>query len=187
MAAGLLCVLMLASLAVARVARSFRPWRRPAGRPPQTSKPAWRAPRTTRMAQAALMSGVLAITVASVTGTVSAVVHSPSGVSQVLASRQSSRPCSTQGNSTRLWTEAHKKTLITAQCQSPLWLIRAGRHGGRPPRRTRRRGPAQVCTHRIDGQADAPNKRITDALGTQDTEPEPEPGDERDDDSEQAS
>jgi hypothetical protein len=74
------------------------------------------------MAQAALMSGVLAITVASVTGTVSAVVHSPSGVSQVLASRQSSRPCSTQGNSTRLWTEAHKKTLITAQCQSPLWL-----------------------------------------------------------------
>jgi hypothetical protein len=37
----------------------------------------------------------------------------------------------------------------------------------------------------IDGQADAANKRITDALGVQDTQPES--GDEKDDDSEQAS
>jgi hypothetical protein len=35
----------------------------------------------------------------------------------------------------------------------------------------------------IDGQADAANQRITDALGTQDSEPEP--GDEEDGDSEQ--
>jgi hypothetical protein len=37
----------------------------------------------------------------------------------------------------------------------------------------------------IDGQADAANKRITDALSTQDSEQDP--GDEGDDDSEQAS
>jgi hypothetical protein len=40
--------------------------------------------------------------------------------------------------------------------------------------------------HCIDGQADAANQRITDALGT--TDAKPGPGDEReDDDSEQAS
>jgi hypothetical protein len=39
----------------------------------------------------------------------------------------------------------------------------------------------------IDGQADAANQRIADALGTQDIRPESEPGDEGDDDSEQAS
>jgi hypothetical protein len=43
----------------------------------------------------------------------------------------------------------------------------------------------KIYAHCIDGQADAANKRITDALGTQD--PEPESGDEGDDDSEQAS
>ncbi len=37
------------------------------------------------------------------------------------------------------------------------------------------------------GQADAANKRITDALGAQDTQLGSEPGDERDDDSAQAS
>ncbi len=36
-------------------------------------------------------------------------------------------------------------------------------------------------------EADAANKRITDALGVQDTRPESEPGDEGDDGSEQAS
>ncbi len=48
---------------------------------------------------------------------------------------------------------------------------------------------ASVCASRscIDGQADAANKRITDALGAQDTQPESEPGDEGDDDSAQAS
>lgn len=36
----------------------------------------------------------------------------------------------------------------------------------------------KIYAHCIDGQADPANKRITDALGTQDTQPEPEPGDE---------
>jgi hypothetical protein len=40
----------------------------------------------------------------------------------------------------------------------------------------------QVYAHYIDGQADAANQRITEALGTT----EPEPGDEEDADSEQA-
>jgi hypothetical protein len=44
----------------------------------------------------------------------------------------------------------------------------------------------KIYAHCIDGQADAANKRITDALGTQDTQPESEPGDEEDDDSAQA-
>ena len=39
----------------------------------------------------------------------------------------------------------------------------------------------------MDGQADAANKRTTDALGVQDTGPESEPGDEGDDDIEQTS
>src|ERR1017187_6367886 len=42
----------------------------------------------------------------------------------------------------------------------------------------------KIYAHCIDGQADAANKRITDALGTQDTRPES--GDEGEDDSEQA-
>jgi hypothetical protein len=45
----------------------------------------------------------------------------------------------------------------------------------------------KIYAHCIDGQADAANKRITDALGVQDTRPEPEPRDEGDDGSEQAS
>jgi hypothetical protein len=45
----------------------------------------------------------------------------------------------------------------------------------------------KIYAHCIDGQADAANKRITDALGVQDTQPASEPGDEGDDDSEQAS
>ena len=36
----------------------------------------------------------------------------------------------------------------------------------------------KIYAHCIDGQADAANQRITDALGT--TEPEPSPGDEDD-------
>ena len=42
----------------------------------------------------------------------------------------------------------------------------------------------KIYAHFIDGQADAANKWITDALGTQDTRPES--GDEGEDDSEQA-
>jgi integrase len=43
----------------------------------------------------------------------------------------------------------------------------------------------KIYAHCIDGQADAANQRITDALGAKDAEPEP--GDEEDGDSEQAS
>jgi hypothetical protein len=43
----------------------------------------------------------------------------------------------------------------------------------------------KIYAHCIDGQADAANRRITDALGTKDAEPEP--GDEQDGDTEQAS
>ncbi len=43
----------------------------------------------------------------------------------------------------------------------------------------------KIYAHCIDGQADAANRRITDALSAQDAEPEP--GGEQDGDSEQAS
>jgi hypothetical protein len=71
----------------------------------------------------------------------------------------------------------------------------------RPGRRAKRVGPGRaehfadwhgvavllkICSHHIDGQSDA-KKRITNALGIQDTRPESESGDERDYDSEQAS
>ena len=101
-----------------------------------------------------------------------------------------------------VWTEARKQALTPAQCRSPLgrrpydlrhaavslWL-----NSGVPATEVARRaghGVAvllKIYAHCIDGQADAANKRITDALGTQDTRPESEPGDEGDDDSEQAS
>ena len=60
----------------------------------------------------------------------------------------------------------------------------------RPPAGSpsRRHGVAvllKIYAQCIDGQADAANKQITDALGVQDTQPES--GDEEDDDSEQAS
>jgi hypothetical protein len=45
----------------------------------------------------------------------------------------------------------------------------------------------KIYAHCIDGQADAANKRTTDALGVQDTGRESEPGDEGDDDIEQTS
>jgi hypothetical protein len=45
----------------------------------------------------------------------------------------------------------------------------------------------KIYAHCIDGQADAANRRITDALCAQDTEPESESGDEGENDSEQAS
>jgi hypothetical protein len=57
--------------------------------------------------------------------------------------------------------------------------------GVRPPGRARAAVLLKIYAHCIGGQADAANKRITDALGT--TEPEPGPGDEGDDDSQQAS
>ena len=101
-----------------------------------------------------------------------------------------------------VWAEARKEALTAAQCRSPLgrrpydlrhaavslWLnsgvsatevaCRAG-HGVAVL--------LKIYAHCIDGQADAANKRIRDALGTQDAQPEPEPGDEGDGDSAQAS
>jgi integrase len=101
-----------------------------------------------------------------------------------------------------VWTEARKHALTSAQCRSPLgrrpydlrhaavslWL-----NSGVPATEVARRaghGVAvllKIYAHCIDGQADAANKRITDPLGTQGTRPESEPGDEEDDDTEQAS
>jgi len=71
--------------------------------------------------------------------------------------------------------------------------------GGEPPGRQRVYAQVQpfdgtghgvavllkIYAHCIDGQADAVNQRITDALGTKDTEPEP--GGEEDGDSKKAS
>jgi integrase len=99
-----------------------------------------------------------------------------------------------------VWAEARQKALTPAQYRSPLgrcpcdlrhaavslWL-----NSGVPATEVARRaghGVAvllKIYAHCIDGQADAANQRITDALGT--TEPEPGPGDEGDDDSEQSS
>jgi hypothetical protein len=45
----------------------------------------------------------------------------------------------------------------------------------------------KICAHCIDGHSDATNKRITDALGIQDTRPGSECSGEGDDGSEQAS
>jgi integrase len=103
-----------------------------------------------------------------------------------------------------VWAEARKQalTLTPAQYRSPLgrrpydprhaavslWL-----NSGVPATEVARRaghGVAvllKIYAHCIDGQADAANKRITDALGVQGAQPEPEPGDEGDDGSEQAS
>jgi hypothetical protein len=63
-------------------------------------------------------------------------------------------------------------------------LLRGARHRGRPPRRARVAVLLKIYAHCIDGQADAANQRITDALGT--TAPEPGPGEEGDADSEPA-
>ena len=99
-----------------------------------------------------------------------------------------------------VWTEAREQALTPAQYRSPLgrrpydlrhaavslWL-----NSGVPATEVARRaghGVAvllKIYAHCIDGQADAANQRITDALGTKDTEPEP--GGEEDGDSEKAS
>jgi integrase len=99
-----------------------------------------------------------------------------------------------------VWTQASKEALAPAQWRSPLgrrpydlrhaavslWL-----NSGVPATEVARRaghGVAvllKIYAHCIDGQADAANKRITDALATPDTPPEPEPGHQGDDDSTQ--
>jgi integrase len=98
-----------------------------------------------------------------------------------------------------VWTEARQKALTPAQYRSPLgrrpydlrhaavslWL-----NSGVPATEVARRaghGVAvllKIYAHCIDGQADAANQRITDALGT--AEPEPSVGDEGDAGSEPA-
>ncbi len=99
-----------------------------------------------------------------------------------------------------VWTEARKQALTPAQQRSPLgrrpydlrhaavslWL-----NSGVPATEVARRaghGVAvllKIYAHCIDGQADAANQRITDALSARDTEPEP--GDDEDGDSKKAS
>jgi integrase len=99
-----------------------------------------------------------------------------------------------------VWDQARKQALTPAQYRSPLgrrpydlrhaavslWL-----NSGVPATEVARRaghGVAvllKIYAHCIDGQADAANQRITDALGVQETQPEA--GDEGDDDIEQAS
>jgi hypothetical protein len=89
-----------------------------------------------------------------------------------------------------VWAEARKAALTAAQYRSPLgqrpydlrhaavslWL-----NSGVPATEVARRaghGVAvllKIYAHCIDGQADAANKRITDALGTQDPGPSPNP------------
>ena len=101
-----------------------------------------------------------------------------------------------------VWAESRKTALTEAQCRSPLgrrpydlrhaavslWL-----NSGVPATEVARRaghGVAvllKIYAHCIDGQADAANRRITDALGAQDTQPESGPGDWGESDSEQAS
>ena len=101
-----------------------------------------------------------------------------------------------------VWDQARKTALTPARYRSPLgrrpydlrhaavslWL-----NSGVPATEVARRaghGVAvllKIYAHCIDGQSDTANKRITDALGIQDTQPESEPGDEGDDDCEQAS
>jgi integrase len=88
-----------------------------------------------------------------------------------------------------VWAEARKTALTEAQSRSPLgrrpydlrhaavslWL-----NSGVPATEVARRaghGVAvllKIYAHCIDGQADAANQRITDALGTKDTQPEPD-------------
>jgi integrase len=99
-----------------------------------------------------------------------------------------------------VWTEARKQALTPAQQRSPLgqrpydlrhaavslWL-----NSGVPATEVARRAGRGVAVllkiyaHCIDGQADAANQRIADALSTQDTQPESEPADDGDDDSAQ--
>ena len=99
-----------------------------------------------------------------------------------------------------VWTQARQNALTPAQYKSPLgrrpydlrhaavslWL-----NSGVPATEVARRaghGVAvllKIYAHCIDGQADAANQRITDALGS--TEPECGPGGEEDDGSESAS
>jgi len=99
-----------------------------------------------------------------------------------------------------VWAEARKDALTGAQYRSPLgrrpydlrhaavslWL-----NSGVPATEVARRaghGVAvllKIYAHCIDGQADAANQRITDALGTRDTQPEP--GDDEDGEGEMAS
>jgi hypothetical protein len=101
-----------------------------------------------------------------------------------------------------VWNQARKTALTPARYRSPLGrrpydlchaAVSLSLNSGVPATEVARRaghGVAvllKIYAHCIDGQSDTANKRITDALGIQDTQPESEPGDEGDDDCEQAS
>jgi integrase len=95
-----------------------------------------------------------------------------------------------------VWAEARPQALTEAQCRSPLgrrpydlrhaavslWL-----NSGVPATEVSRRaghGVAvllKIYAHCIDGQADAANQRITDALGAGNFQPDPAGEDEDDD------
>jgi hypothetical protein len=78
-----------------------------------------------------------------------------------------------------------KRSRATAAALSSDTHHGLARDRGCPPRLARRSRPAQDLRALIDGQADAANQRIADALGAKDTEPEP--GGEEDGEGEMAS
>ncbi len=99
-----------------------------------------------------------------------------------------------------MWAQVRQTALTPVQCRSPLgrrpydlrhaavslWL-----NSGVPATEVARRAGhgiavlLKIYAHCIDGQADAANHRITDALAI--AEPEPGSGEDDDDDREQAS
>jgi hypothetical protein len=107
-----------------------------------------------------------------------------------------------------LWRNARTgRTETVISSNGPCWIftlfegaseIQRMSHWARPPRTrsatevARRTGHGvavllKIYAQCIDGQADTANKWITDALGAQDAQPEPEPDDEGEDGSAQAS
>ena len=99
-----------------------------------------------------------------------------------------------------MWDQARKAALTPAQYRSPLARrpydlratprvavaeLRGARHRGRPPAGHGVAVLLKIYAHCIDGQATAANQRTTEALGIRDDEPDP--SEEDDDDTEQAS
>jgi hypothetical protein len=87
-----------------------------------------------------------------------------------------------------VWAESRKTTLTEAQYRSPLGrrpydlrhaAVSLSLNSGVPATEVARRAGhgvsvlLKIYAHCIDGQADAANHRITDALSTKDTQPEP--------------
>jgi hypothetical protein len=87
-----------------------------------------------------------------------------------------------------VWTEARKQAFTPVQCASPLGrrpydlrhaVVSLWLNSGVPATEVARRaghGVAvllKIYAHCIDGQANAANQRITDALGSQDADQDP--------------